>query len=41
MKRDLLPILLVGAGDEVDTYLRALQNDRNSHIFLLDYGRCT
>jgi FlaA1/EpsC-like NDP-sugar epimerase len=33
MKRDLLPILLVGAGDEADTYLRALQNDRNSQYF--------
>ena len=33
MKRDLLPILLVGAGDEVDIYLRALQNDRNSQYF--------
>ena len=32
-KRDLLPILLVGACDEVDIYLRALQNDRNSQYF--------
>ena len=32
-RRDLLPILLVGAGDEVDIYLRALQNDRNSQYF--------
>jgi len=39
MKRNLLPILIVGAGDEVDIYLRALQNDKNSQyspVGLLD-----
>jgi FlaA1/EpsC-like NDP-sugar epimerase len=30
LKQNMLPVLLVGAGDEADSYLRALQADRNS-----------
>jgi FlaA1/EpsC-like NDP-sugar epimerase len=32
-RQNLLPVLLIGAGDEADSYIRALQTDRNSQYF--------